>query len=735
MNFKSKEPQVPLNDDYWTLFVKNSGLWESLDAGERGDILAGPVIRHDFAHSRLRVGDIEKPQAIARILAERGHEPKSASHFELLRLIQICNLIGPVHGPEAPAHAALAARLAEHVLDRKVAEAYAVEKPMSRWHGNATPPPVIDLSRVTKPGRLRRLLAIPEGGNGIEWEKSVVNFHDHGFPSMLSGTVVFQLTRVILRRLIDHGGPMPLAKLIDATEFNRAKQSNLMGKAIRSLVQHMLMVVDYDTEAGGLRAGLWPGVAELIRLKEGATISLPPAASEPKEHFSTVLLARDLEVLLADALRSPLQVKVSGALEIYAANARRIAEQLEPVPDWFDPGNRYDTKIRPQIAVAVAYCLDYLELDSNKWLRVTAKGNKHLKASPAQRLNALLDAIRARGMSAGHPMAWNFSANYSEFVQPNQSGKVIDADKAMAKAWRQLPHDRWLAVDKWLDYLTYHQNPVEMAVGKDGLCGVVVPNSWSGYAIKSIYGEDIGERARPWIERFLYTRLVPLGAVELGRGPKGSLLLRLTPLGRYFLGESDRFPEMESPADGRVVLQPNFEIVFLGPNIVARATVARFAEDIAPAKTTGTLFRLTKSSIQKYLHEHKPANGAESILADLREVCGGTLPANVVAEIQSWAASRREYILRQAIAMTLPDKVTTMLAHGILKTCSIIVSDTTLLLDRPPTTAEKKKLAKVGIFPSMDFGSASSRKQTTGSQSRKSGPAWDDFEDDIIDDF
>ncbi len=733
----TSEPRSPITDAHFTAFVKTGDFWTKLSPEQRSEILNAPALHQEAYLHRTKLLDIEPTEPIQRILKAHRVKPNSQQHLHLIRLIQVCHEISPVHGSDPPSAKDLASRLVECVLSKEMAEAYAKEKIRSHFWFDS-PPPKLDARYLGTTGRLRRFLDIPEDGNGLEWEKHSIRHHDKRNLSMLSGKHVTKFACELLELLVDHGLPLPLAKLLEWCEFDPNKQSALIGKALRALSQHMLVVIDYDLEAEGLRIGLWPGMPRKLQSGNNAA-PLPAATSEPVETFTAPLLANDLAIIIAEAVAAPIKLKANRSGDMYAADARRIAKHLEPVPAWADQEGRFSSVNRPKIAASFALLTDHLEYTAAGIIKATAAGIDFLKAGPREQQKRVIEALRRRGMERGYAVQWDFVANYGEFRTDRDSEHFVNAAQAMVDAWAQIPDNTWVEINTCIEHILEQHNPVERTVGQGRVCYHFVPSFFGYFTLQAIYGEDIGDHARPWVERFLHSRLFPLGGVEIGRTTDNKQLIRITPIGRYILDKTSTYPEIESAAAGRVILQPNYEIVFLGPNLLARATLAPFCEDIAPGKTTGILYRITKSSVQRHLHEAKPENGAESILTALRETCGDALPANVQSEIQSWAAARREYTQRDVIAIGLPDRTTTLLAHGILKNSSTLVNDTTLLLDRPPTTAEKKKLEKVGIFPGSDATPAAPQPQKKNKKRARQPRIleWDDGIDDPddLDDF
>ena len=74
------------------------------------------------------------------------------------------------------------------------------------------------------------------------------------------------------------------------------------------------------------------------------------------------------------------------------------------------------------------------------------------------------------------------------------------------------------------------------------------------------------------LESVLRFRLIPLGGARLGRGGNGRASFQITDIGRYLLGIASASFDYGHDVEAEVIVQPNFEIVFLAraPQLEAR---------------------------------------------------------------------------------------------------------------------------------------------------------------------
>ncbi|MCY2952528.1 MAG: helicase-associated domain-containing protein [Planctomycetota bacterium] len=178
------------------------------------------------------------------------------------------------------------------------------------------------------------------------------------------------------------------------------------------------------------------------------------------------------------------------------------------------------------------------------------------------------------------------------------------------------------------------------------------------------------------LNAFVRQRLVPLGGAAIGRTfeADSGFALAVTGAGRYLLGLCDDF-DYGQPAEAALVVQPNFEIVFLAPDPVLEATCSRFAERLGGRRPVGTLFRITKASITAAA---AVGVGLDQVHATLARASSKPLPTNVEQEVRGWFASFRELSLRPATLIECPDAETAARVLACAGTDATRISDVVL---------------------------------------------------------
>ena len=168
----------------------------------------------------------------------------------------------------------------------------------------------------------------------------------------------------------------------------------------------------------------------------------------------------------------------------------------------------------------------------------------------------------------------------------------------------------------------------------------------------------------------------------------------VTPAGRYLLGEADKL-EWEAPAvEAQIVLQPNFEVVFMAPSPQAEIEFARFAERVGAGM--GTLFRITKKSI---FSAAGAGMTAAEVQASLAALSTNEPPKNVVREIGGWFDQCRRVTCEPTVLIRCPDKPTALRVIAALGKSARPLGDT--IVEMPGKTkrpAAIKKLEAQGIF-------------------------------------
>jgi hypothetical protein len=157
---------------------------------------------------------------------------------------------------------------------------------------------------------------------------------------------------------------------------------------------------------------------------------------------------------------------------------------------------------------------------------------------------------------------------------------------------------------------------------------------------------------------------------------------------------ADDFTLQSAETRGAVVVQPNFEIVFMAPSPLAEAELSSFTE--RHGNSVGAVLKITKKAVW--------AAAAAGIAPDfvidaLKSHSSVPVPANVEREIRGWMAQCRSASVRQALLIHCPDAATASRVLAADRTRLTKLTDTVVELTDPGYRAKlAKKLREMGVF-------------------------------------
>jgi hypothetical protein len=161
------------------------------------------------------------------------------------------------------------------------------------------------------------------------------------------------------------------------------------------------------------------------------------------------------------------------------------------------------------------------------------------------------------------------------------------------------------------------------------------PGGEAGGATPGLATEEAMEEVwKSFLGIFLGRCLLSLGGAEAGVDPEGRPAFRMTDTGRALIGiPRDGLPDTEEPAHGaaELIVQPNYEVVFLARSPGAEAELGRFCERMG--REVGVLFRITRASLGR---ARAAGMDAGMVREALTRGSRGPLPSNVEHEIGDW---------------------------------------------------------------------------------------------------
>lgn len=539
----------------------------------------------------------------------------------------------------------------------------------------------------------------------------------------------------LVRLLLERGGVLPLHQLPDVIEPERAAPAVLAG--LRRVWLLATMRAD-DLEP---LLVLWPPTVARLRRPPPQL----PAAELPVEEVCRSFLLDDAAAVLVAASAEPPRLR-SNDYRMFAKAAERIATGFADLPPLLHGVSNWLRDVRLLAAVRMLTTLGHLRPAGlpgrDLRLEPTPLARAWLAASAADRLLAFADVVRRVGWSreprpdaaAGAAVVLgphgmyvadeladvdlddvdfddfdddeldvDFAVHVPDleahvsvlpgYIAPSSLSTTVH--HAIAAAYGEIPERGAVPLDAWFAYHARERNPLtDDRTGSAYVCGLSLQ-----------YATD-EQREAHWdrlLGHVLVNWLLPLGGVRIARLRDGRTGVALTAVGRYMLGLTDHFDRTEAltiagAAAGahapRIVVQPNFDIVFIAPSPAAEAEIGRFAQ--RTGNRVGTLFRITRDSVFTAAAAGVTAHDA---IGALRELGTHAIPANVERELTDWFASCRRVHAAPAWLIRCPDEdtATRVLSAGgkdVRRVGPTVVE----LIEPKQRAALVRRLRKQGVF-------------------------------------
>ena len=513
---------------------------------------------------------------------------------------------------------------------------------------------------------------------------------------------VLRATQELVRRLMARPSPVGLTELRHFwPEARPGLLSASLVAGLRSLVVFPALLGD-DLEPV---LGLWPSITKsLFR-----PTSKPAELVTPQQVFETPLLTNDMATILALCAVEPFRLRTEDSW-LYVRAENVITSALVTLPEWVGSKLSIKTTDRVEWAITFLKRFEFLEQRGKPGedlrLEVSEVGRKWIGLSAKERLKTVLDGLlekpkkrreqfRQDGKADDEdPYEYAYVYGYEKasllpYAVGIEASKQDDAVRSSVLAtYAGAAAGAFMRLQEFLDFHALENNPLKSLAQTHPYATVLLGHTY-------VSQPTLEELEDGWInllKDFLRLRLFPLGAAKVGVANDGAVCFALTEAGRYLVGGQPDF--RLDPAPGRIVVQPNFDVVFLAPAPRAEAEIGCFAE--RKGHHMGTLFRITKRSI---LAAASAGLTAQQAFETLRQCCPGELPPNVRREISGWFAQCRRVSLRPAVLIHCPDSETAARVQAAAGSIVTPVADTILeLRSRSAQAALVKKLREAGIF-------------------------------------
>ena len=492
---------------------------------------------------------------------------------------------------------------------------------------------------------------------------------------------VVAAARKLIETVIEREAPIALVDLLASAEDADA---TWLRSALAFGCKEALLLVCLDADSRPF-VGVWR--APPASASAGA-VRAPQFDGRPL--FCRPLLIDDMATLLVEATAAPPRIKAD-KFTLFARARDSIGGALTALPDWIrDNEGPLARGVRVDVAAHHARQLGLASAAGERGrdlsLVVTERGRRWLTGAAADRLKQVVDAACDES-DGGEDDAgtWEAGLAFLPYDPDLEYAWVpgVDCRRAVVDAFRSVANADAVSLDHFLHQDCRRYNPLHALS--------VLPY---------VHEEDLDQRWNSAVAAFFNRRLIALGAVALGPLTDGQLGFRLTSVGRYLLGETGRFELDVLDETGDVLVQPNFEIVFLAPSLDAQLRARAIAEPTTALhgpESVGTLFVLSRESVQRAV---SAGQDAEQVVTSLRELSKHPLPDNVKRQVAAWAAEVRWIEVRPAVVVECGDAETTARVLAVAGEGSRELSATAVELPAGTrlTAAQRKKLRAAGIF-------------------------------------
>ncbi len=472
------------------------------------------------------------------------------------------------------------------------------------------------------------------------------------------------------------------------------------------LVQHLALFDDLRPGSLDFVLGFLPAVREgLVRAgQERPPLRARSAPHDllPEDGFEV----NDLRGFLLE-LSSPARLRQDGSL--FQKEQGRFAAALEPLPAWAE--ERFRPSSESRLRAAATWCRS-LELGRSvrrgdeTWLELTGQGQEWLSSAPPKQYRRLFDFLLSGQSPAGH-YAWSaadtlFLGSWARAYSrsgPRRAWEDVSAAErerlrqSFYSTFADLSPGSFVSLDAFLGRATFgSHNPLNL--GTEAARVTVLTNEG---VIPPL--EDLREQAgRRCLEALIAKRLLPLGCLQAGVDEEGEVCVaRHARLDAYF---GQRVPDdalAGGVGEARVVVQPDFSVVVIGPGAAPLADLAPFCERTGGRGGSGAVqLRITKAAV---VNAVAGGLGGQEIVDRLQRHASVPVPANVLREVSEWSAWVRAVEAADLLVLRCPDRGTADRVASALGRAAERLGDT--LLGLHPNSlgrAETTRLRDHGIL-------------------------------------
>jgi hypothetical protein len=565
----------------WPGFLEDLVRWGELSIDGRRAFLDGtaPGLSIDPAAGGAAVAELFdagflEPSARGEMLSAAEW---SAALHQVLKSLQRYPLF------ESPGLAVLSAYLAEHYTPQERSQ--------------------LDESLALLPNDLPRIAGFV---SSVEWLQAALG------RASRPETAGIAAARVLLSFFTEQRDRIPLRELDDY--FPGISRDELCA-GVRLGVQRCLFFVGLRRIDMEPLVGIWPAAARRLRR---LSVVLAPEPVHVSQVFRHPFLVEDMTSLCAASRVAPIPLR-RGDDKPFARFVEEAGAMLLTLPDWLEALTGLSLENRISLAVQALRLTGLMESGAAA-LAPSAAADQWRVGSLEERRNAVVSRLRGGEGSI-------LDLLEEDWVTRKES--QAELRPWLEQAFSFVPVTTFI---KFADFAEY-----QAAIGSPLAAPSLVVAGTRGDDAGAVYPteEAMEEVWKSFLGIFLGRCLLSLGGVEAGLTSDGKPGFRMTDIGRLLLGiprdgippGEDREPDVKHP----LVVQPNFEIVFLFPAPGPEAELGRFCDRIG--REVGVLFRITRQSLQRAL---AAGTGPEQVISLLARRSRSPLPPNVLHEIRGW---------------------------------------------------------------------------------------------------
>jgi hypothetical protein len=337
--------------------------------------------------------------------------------------------------------------------------------------------------------------------------------------------------------------------------------------------------------------------------------------------FGHPFLVEDMACLLVGAGTGPIPLR-RGDDKPFSRFSEEISAMLLTLPDWLEGFTGLAAQARIGLALQALRLTGLVAMGATGALAPLPKGREWLGMPLSARTATVREALKPS--ADGAPLLIRLMEE--EWMSGDGAGP--DVFSWLVQAFSCVPVSTFIRVGDFTGYQAAIGSPLAWPPGSDGQGAL---SGTAGLATE----EALEELWKSFLGVFLGRCLLSLGGAEAGVTSDGRPGFRLTDAGRSLLGLPREGRQVaEEPAantEAQLVVQPNFEIVFLSPSPPAEAELGRCCERVG--REVGVLFRITRASLRR---ARDAGLTAGHVLSVLSAGSRNPLPSNVEHEIAEW---------------------------------------------------------------------------------------------------